>query len=46
MQSAKLTGDLYPKIMEEREKHELKGKNLEGDNKPLELSMIKSKTIN
>ena len=44
--SAKLTGDLYPKIVEERGKHELKGENMEGDNKPLELSMIKSETIN
>ena len=44
--SAKLTGDLYPKIMEEREKHELKGENLECDNKPLEPSTTKSETTN
>ena len=34
--STKLTGDLYPKIVEEKGKNELKGENLEGDNKPLE----------
>ena len=44
--SAKLRGDLYPKIVEERGKHELKGENMEGDNKPLEPSTRKSKTTN
>ena len=32
--------------MEGREKHELKGKNMEGDNKPLELSTRKSEMMN
>ena len=44
--STKLTGGLYPKIMEEREKHESQGENLEGDNKPLEPSMRKYETTN
>ena len=46
MHSAKSTGDLYSKIMEEREKHRSKGKNLEGDNKTLEPSMRKSESLN
>ena len=45
MHSDKSTGDLYSKVMEEREKHEVKGKNLEGDNKTLESSMRKSETL-
>ena len=32
--------------MEEREKHEVKGKNMEGDNKTLEPSMRKYETLN
>ena len=44
--SAKSTGDLYSKVMEERKKHEVKGKNLESDNKTLEPSMRNSKTFN
>ena len=43
---AKSTGDLYSKVMEERKKYEVKGKNLEGDNKTLEPSMRKSETYN
>ena len=46
MHPAKSTGDLYSKVMEERKKHEVKGKNLEGVNKNLEPSMRKSKTFN
>ena len=44
--SAKSTGNLYSKVMEEREKHEVKGKNLEGDNKTLEPSMRQSEMLN
>ena len=44
--SAKSTGDLYSKIMEEREKHEVKGKNMEGDNKTLEPSIRQYEMLN
>ena len=46
MHSAKSKGDLYSKEIEERKKHEVKGKNLESDNKTLEPSMTKFETFN
>ena len=44
--STKSTSDLYSKEIEERNKHEVKGKNLESDNKTLEPSMRKSEMFN
>ena len=44
--SAKSTGDLYSKVIKERKKHDVKGKNMESDNKNLEPSMRKYETFN